>query len=454
MVVRQLTTKSSIMRSSRRNLYYSPSILQPINITSNSWSEFHNPSAVLDVAKQLPFQNHSNLPIQSAWRHYSSDKGGKGGKGGNSNSSAASGDSNDGSEKKPYYDEDQSDIDNDSDYFSDEDEKSLTVTKVPDEFPNVPILATAYPLFPKFMKVFEVNDQALGKLIWNQFQSGFPYAGVFARRLGDATNHITEIKELDEVHHIGSFVKITEMTLEGGKYRFVATAHRRIQINQEVHLKQHKLIDAAADGFDLASLITEHGEPKWNVVLVNTQNIKEEFPDIHSDKYKAVSMEMVKTIRDIILSSSLIRDNLYLLLGNNLRVNDDPSYLADLSASITSAKPEEMQEILALPNVDKRMELALELLIKEKQVLELQRKIGKEVEEKVKASHREFMLREQLKAIKIELGLQKEDGVALEDKYRKELQNKTVPSHVLITINEEISKLAYLDHNASEFAYV
>lgn len=452
MVVRQLTTKNPIIRLSRRNLCYSPTILQSESITSNSWSEFHNQPGVLARTKQSPFQNHSNLPIQSTWRHYSSRKRGKDGR---DRSSAASGGSNDDSGDKPVEPR-FNEADYESDYESDDDDlhSSLVLSKVPDDYPNVPILATAYPLFPKFIKVFDVKDEALGKLLWNQYEKGFPYAGVFARKSGNALDHTTEVKDLNEVHPIGSFVKITEMTLEGGKYRFVATAHRRIRINQEVFLQQDELKSTDAADFDVARLMTAKKPAEWNAIMANTQNVKEELPDIHSDKYKAVSMEMVKTIRDIIMSSSLIRDNLYLLLGNNLRVNDDPTYLADLSTSITSAKPQEMQEVMTTTSVDRRMELALELLMKEKQIIELQKKIGKEVEDKVKQTQREFMLREQLKAIKKELGLQKDDNVALAEKYRKALEGKTVPENVSKIIDEEIQKLGYLDNNATESAYV
>lgn len=52
----------------------------------------------------------------------------------------------------------------------------------------------------------------------------------------------------------------------------------------------------------------------------------------------------------------------------------------------------------------------------------LQHKIGQEVEEKVKQQHRKYILNEQLKVIKKELGLEKDDKDAIEDKFRERLK--------------------------------
>ena len=62
-------------------------------------------------------------------------------------------------------------------------------------------------------------------------------------------------------------------------------------------------------------------------------------------------------------------------------------------------------------DVRKRIDMVLVLLKKELEVSRLQSKISKNIEEKVSAQQREFFLREQLKAIKKELGLEKEGNV-------------------------------------------
>ena len=81
----------------------------------------------------------------------------------------------------------------------------------------------------------------------------------------------------------------------------------------------------------------------------------------------------------------------------------------------------------------------------------LQQKISKEVEDKVKQQHRKYMLNEQLKAIKKELGIEKEDKDAVEEKFRERLKSLVVPKHVMEVITEELNKLSFLDQHSAEF---
>lgn len=68
------------------------------------------------------------------------------------------------------------------------------------------------------------------------------------------------------------------------------------------------------------------------------------------------------------------------------------------------------------------MMTTLSMLKKELELNRLQQKIGREVEEKVKQQHRKYMLHEQLKAIKRELGIEKDDKEAIEEKFRARLK--------------------------------
>lgn len=97
------------------------------------------------------------------------------------------------------------------------------------------------------------------------------------------------------------------------------------------------------------------------------------------------------------------------------------------------------------------MRLALELVKKEVEVLSLQRKLAVEVQEKIKTQSTQYMLREQLKVIKRELGIEKDDKDALAEKYREVLKTKTVPPEVMAVIEEELKKLSFLENISSEF---
>ena len=77
---------------------------------------------------------------------------------------------------------------------------------------------------------------------------------------------------------------------------------------------------------------------------------------------------------------------------------------------MTTASGEELQEILATRSIRKRIEQALILLKREIEISKLKTQISKRIEERMSKQQREFFLNEQLKEIKKELGLSKEDA--------------------------------------------
>lgn len=81
----------------------------------------------------------------------------------------------------------------------------------------------------------------------------------------------------------------------------------------------------------------------------------------------------------------------------------------------------------------------------------LQQKIGRDVEEKVKQQHRKYILHEQLKVIKKELGIEKDDKDAIGEKYRERIKDKIVPAAISVVIEEELTKLNFLESHSSEF---
>jgi Lon-like ATP-dependent protease len=147
----------------------------------------------------------------------------------------------------------------------------------------------------------------------------------------------------------------------------------------------------------------------------------------------------------------LYRESLQQMLQIGQRVVDNPVYLSDLGAALTAGETNELFEVLAEKNIPKRLALALELLKKEYEVSKLQQKIGKEVEDKVKSVQRKYLLQEQLKVIRKELGMEKDDAESIIEKYTKRMEGMTIPAHIREVIDEEVGKLRFLDNHASEF---
>ena len=147
----------------------------------------------------------------------------------------------------------------------------------------------------------------------------------------------------------------------------------------------------------------------------------------------------------------LYRESLQQMLQLGQRVVDNPVYLSDLGAALTAGETKELVDVLAETNIPKRLALSLALLKKEHELSKLQHKIGKEVEDKVKNVQRKYLLQEQLKVIRKELGMEKDDAESIIEKYTKRTEGMTVPQHIQEVIDEELGKLRFLDSHSSEF---
>ncbi len=164
---------------------------------------------------------------------------------------------------------------------------------------------------------------------------------------------------------------------------------------------------------------------------------------------RAYSMAILSTLKELVQINPLYSEEIKLFLNRSSL--DDPGRLADFAANLTSADGQQLQEILATLDVRKRIDKVLVLLKKELEVSRLQTKISKQIEEKVSAQQREFFLREQLKAIKHELGLEKEGKDTEIEKYQKRLKKLKFNDEAKRAVEDEMEKLQLIDPSSPEY---
>lgn len=340
---------------------------------------------------------------------------------------------------------------------------ALSTMNVPDRFPHLPILAVNHnPVFPRFIKMIEVKEPRLVELIRRKVSLTMPYAGVFVKR--DDTNEKEVVEDISEVYDVGTFVQIHEMVDMGDKLRMIVMGHRRIKINSVLDPEDDEnggisSLQKSTEYIEVEKSPPKAGEieekpknesPERSVLMVDTENIPEPTAD-STEEIKALTAEVVKTIRDIIALNPLYRESVAQIIQAGQRVVDNPVYLSDMGAALSGAETSELQDILEEMDIRERLYKSLSLLKKEFEVSKLQQRLGREVEEKVKTAHRKYMLQEQLKIIKKELGLEKDDKDAIAEKFRARLEDLEVPKHVMDVIEEELNKLSFLDNHSSEF---
>ena len=83
---------------------------------------------------------------------------------------------------------------------------------------------------------------------------------------------------------------------------------------------------------------------------------------------------------------------------------DDPQHLLYMVASNLRMEPEERQKLLEIDGLQDKLTFLNAFITKELDVLELGKRIQSEVQEELSKSQREYYLREQMKAIRRELG--------------------------------------------------
>ena len=152
------------------------------------------------------------------------------------------------------------------------------------------------------------------------------------------------------------------------------------------------------------------------------------------DTIRALSNNILSTIREVAQLNPLFRENVQ-FFSQRLDAND-PYRLADFAAGVcSSGKPEDLQAVLEEKDPEMRLHKALVLLSRELEVSKLQQEISAKVEEKLSDSQRKYFLMEQLKSIKKELGMERDDKEAAIEKYRKQLaEYPEVPEEVQSTI--------------------
>ena len=329
---------------------------------------------------------------------------------------------------------------------------------VPDYWPDVPVIAVnRHPVFPKFIKIVELNDEKLVNTIRRKVKLNQPYVGIFVKKDDENTSEV--VSSLEELYPTRTFAMVVELQDLGQKVRMVLMAHRRIRILDRTLEESEPLVitklSPEVDGEPAKTETTEIPVKEENqdprVLIGHTENVvHQEFET--TAEVKAMTQELIKTIRDIIALNPLYRDSLQQMLQHQFRVVDNPVYLSDLGAALTGGDTAGLMAVIEEEDIPSRLMLSLKLLKKEYELSKLQQKIGKEVEEKVKTTQRKFMLQEQLKIIKKELGMEKDDTETILEKLNKKLEGKTVPEAARTVIDEEINKLRFLDAHSSEFS--
>ncbi len=226
----------------------------------------------------------------------------------------------------------------------------------------------------------------------------------------------------DDFYQVGSVVRLHQPTRAGGKLQFIAEGLQRFRIVKWLSSK-----------------------PPYMVQVQYPEGEKH----INNDQVRAYAMAIINTIKELLPLNPLYSEELKYFL-NRFGPND-PSPLADFAAGLTTAKGTDLQEVLQTFPVIERMQMVLVLLKKEMEVAQLQHKIRQRVEDQMSDQQRNFFLREQLKEIQKELGIEKDDRTADLERFQQRLEKLVIPQHAQSRLDDEMQKLSILEVGSPEY---
>ncbi|MDR0138165.1 endopeptidase La [Metabacillus idriensis] len=155
----------------------------------------------------------------------------------------------------------------------------------------------------------------------------------------------------------------------------------------------------------------------------------------HFDQYiklsKKISGETLSTVTDI----------------------NEPGRMADIVASHLPLKLKEKQEVLETLDIKERLNRVIEIIHNEKEVLQLEKKIGQRVKRSMERTQKEYYLREQMKAIQKELG-DKEGKTGEVDILNEKIEKAGMPDHIKLTALKELERYEKVPSTSAESSVV
>ncbi|KRV45075.1 endopeptidase La [Bacillus sp. TH007] len=226
----------------------------------------------------------------------------------------------------------------------------------------------------------------------------------------------------EEIFKVGTYTKIKQMLkLPNGTIRVLVEGLNRAQIESYMELEDYTSVD-------IKELTEEELKDAEAEALMRT------LLD-HFDQYikisKKISAETYATVTDI----------------------EEPGRMADIVASHLPLKLKDKQEVLETVDVKKRLNRVISLIHNEKEVLEIEKKIGQRVKRSMERTQKEYYLREQMKAIQKELG-DKEGKTGEVSTLMTKIEESGMPDSVRETALKELNRYEKIPSSSAESSVI
>ena len=162
---------------------------------------------------------------------------------------------------------------------------------------------------------------------------------------------------------------------------------------------------------------------------------------------KALTRSIISEMKQLSENNPLFSEEMRLSMVNI----DQPGKIADFFSSILNIDRDDQQKILETLDVQKRLEAVLIFIKKEQELMKIQRKIQNQINEKIEKNQRDYFLKEELKAIKQELGMPVDAKSGEYLRFAESIEKFNFTGEVKEQVEQELEKFKLMDPNSSEF---
>lgn len=221
------------------------------------------------------------------------------------------------------------------------------------------------------------------------------------------------------------------------------TAGCIVTIKQMTKL-QHGLIRVLVEAVERAELIDFLDNADFLEAEVTTANNENDLDGLPEECIEAMLRGLLDTFHQYVKAHGKLNKD----VTRQLAEMDDLERLMNLIPVHAMLKWQKMQTILDVPKLTEKYEQVLLVLNNEMEILQIKRDLEERVKAKVDKNQKEYILREELKTIREELG---EDNIQSElDGFLEETRKLKAPKEVKEKLEKEIGRLKLIGMNSSE----
>src|SRR5271156_5965239 len=284
-----------------------------------------------------------------------------------------------------------------------------------DELPVLPIRNAV--LFPGAVAPFDVGREKSVALVEDVDNLTSPVIAIFAQR-----DPATDDPGAEDLHKVGCAARVLKaLKHSSGNYSLILQGLTRI-----------KLDDVTQTGPYLKAKVKRLEEA-----------------GLEDDEAEALSM----SLRDIAKQVIQLMPELPREAGSLIDSIQAPGALADLVAANLDAPVEEKAGLLETVEVKERIRKVLRLLTRQLEILKMRERINSQIKEEMGKNQREYVLRQQLKAIKEELGEDEGDQGDL-DGLEDRIAKANLPSEAETVAKKQLKRLRNMQVGSAEYTVV